>query len=101
LAQGAALYRAGRAAEAAEKLRQAAGQKAGPEGRALPMYLLALACHALGRADEARQWLEAAGKEEARAAGQFGPVPWPRRAEWRLLRGEAGRRVGPAKGRGP
>src|SRR5262249_39349529 len=80
---GAALHRAGRDTEAVAYLERAArGQKG---GTVLTQLFLALALHGLGRAADARRWLD-------RAVARMGRVRvpgWPWGVIWRQLRAEA------------
>jgi serine/threonine protein kinase/Tfp pilus assembly protein PilF len=94
---GAALYRAGRYKEAAERLGEAAAYRPGPGSR-LPVvyswYFLAMAQHRLGQVDEARRWLEKAvrwveGREKEGDAASKLPMFWNRRLTLQLLRREA------------
>jgi tetratricopeptide (TPR) repeat protein len=86
---GAALYRAGRYADAIGKLQDGIRIR-NDEGTALDWLFLALAHHQLGHAEEAKKWLTKAQhsidhepKEGANA------LPWSQRLELQLLRAEA------------
>jgi len=96
---GAALYRAGRPAEAVAALEKA---DTGRPGNSIPLYswfFLALAHHRLGHQEEAHRWLARARTE----AGQVlslkpdaaGAPPWNRRLTLRLLLAEADREIIP------
>jgi tetratricopeptide (TPR) repeat protein len=93
LTLGAALYRAGDFAAAAEQLKQAA-ERRGKEGTALDGLLLALAYHRLGQVGEARQCLDQAvsgldpQSGRPKGAGRT-QSSWEERVEYQLLRHEA------------
>jgi WD40 repeat protein len=74
---GAALYRAGRYADAVKRLGHGTG------GSIEAQFLLALAHHRLGAADKARQCLAGAVKGAATAPS------WQEQIRWKLLRAEA------------
>ncbi|HEV3263823.1 MAG TPA: tetratricopeptide repeat protein [Gemmataceae bacterium] len=97
---GAALYRAGRFAEAAQRLKEAHGAFSPADEKrttiAYSEFFLAMVHHHLGRAEEARKWLEKAGRhaEEGQVkkpedAASPARVPWNRRLTLQLLRREA------------
>jgi serine/threonine protein kinase/tetratricopeptide (TPR) repeat protein len=89
---GAALYRAGRFAEAIRRLQEAhtAWEKT-KETRHSPAYtwfFLAMAHHRLGQAEEGRRWLDKAIKGTEQETRNNG-LPWSRRLTLQLLRREA------------
>jgi WD40 repeat protein len=87
--QGAALYRAGKFAEAAEKLRPLVDEN-GRTGSALDYLYYALALQRLGRDGEAQRWLLRAGEWiDGRHDGPWARRMWLERAEVQLLRDEA------------
>ena len=92
---GAVLYRAGRFDDAIQRLEglSAGWEKAGKTPtRTSPAYawfLLAMAHHRLGHADEARAYLERAVKRTEEELGAKPPASWNRRLTLRLLRREA------------
>jgi tetratricopeptide (TPR) repeat protein len=85
---GAALYRAGQFKEAVRQLDKAAAL---PADSLQPVeyawFFLAMAHQRLGRAEEARQWLEKARKQMEQKSSA--DAPWNRRLSLQLLRGEA------------
>jgi hypothetical protein len=101
---GAALLRAGRLDEALDELTEASRLLNGPSHIATPdgalngspactWYLLAMAHHARGNEEEARQWLAkaTAWTEDALAKHESmtHELHWPRRATLQILRTEA------------
>jgi WD40 repeat protein len=82
---GAALYRAGRFAEAVRRLEEAI-QAQGKGGMVEDWLFLALAHQRLGHTSDARQWLDKAIRARGDAAG---PVAWAVRLERQFLRAEA------------
>jgi WD40 repeat protein/serine/threonine protein kinase/tetratricopeptide (TPR) repeat protein len=80
---GAALYRAGRHAEAVKRLEEAVKVQ-GKGGTAWDWLFLAMAHHRLGHAKEAREWLARARPQEADRR-----LSWDQRLELQLLRREA------------
>jgi serine/threonine protein kinase/Flp pilus assembly protein TadD len=89
---GAALYRAGRFAEAIRRLRGAnaawENKKATKYSPAYTWLFLAMAHHRLGQAEEARRWLDKAVKWAERETRNNGDH-WDRRLTLQLLRREA------------
>jgi tetratricopeptide (TPR) repeat protein len=91
---GAVLYRAGRAQEAARRLRASAAH---PERQAPEAWLfLAMAYQSLGRRDEARRWrdraarwIDGAARAPLPGSGAGEPLSWDRRLGLQLLRREA------------
>jgi tetratricopeptide (TPR) repeat protein len=91
---GAALYRAGRFAEAVQRLQEAsiewdkAATKPMQYSPAYTWFFLAMAHQRLGRLEEARRWLEkAVTRMEQETQGNT--VAWNRRQTLQLLRREA------------
>jgi tetratricopeptide (TPR) repeat protein len=94
LTLGAAYHRAGQFAQAIQRLEQAlVAPTADPYTSILAQLLLAMAHHAAGHADEARQWLDRAIQRSDKALpGEGSKVPWPNWGDWimcRCLRQEA------------
>jgi tetratricopeptide (TPR) repeat protein len=90
--RGAALYRAGKYAEALKHLNEA--DKASAADRpALTWLFLAMTCQRLDKPDEARRWLDKADKWIAQAGrakpGAAGALTWYQRAELDCLAREA------------
>jgi WD40 repeat protein/serine/threonine protein kinase/Flp pilus assembly protein TadD len=81
---GGALYRAGRFAEARQRLLESA-ERQGHGGTIDTLLLLALVQHRLGQATEAKASLEAASTQIEKAAS----AAWHDRVRWRYLRREA------------
>jgi tetratricopeptide (TPR) repeat protein len=81
---GAALYRAGRIAEAVRRLEEGIQERKGVSSEA-DWVFLALAHHRLGHHDEARRWLDRFRDRRPR----LGPNAFWRELEIRLLRAEA------------
>jgi serine/threonine protein kinase/WD40 repeat protein/tetratricopeptide (TPR) repeat protein len=101
---GAALYRAGQCAEAVKRLTEATERDAHPYRTDMlyTWFVLAMAHHRLGHAEEARRWLDKAieGTEQAlkplaeplgNSGNSEGGIPpnWSRRLTLQLLRREA------------
>jgi tetratricopeptide (TPR) repeat protein len=92
---GCALYRAGQYREAIRYLNEA--MKAhGQAGVAQDWLFLAMAHQRLGEGEEAKNWLskavawiEQAGKERAKKAGESSALSWSQRLELGILRAEA------------
>jgi WD40 repeat protein/tetratricopeptide (TPR) repeat protein len=85
---GAVLYRAGRFEEAVQKLKEGAARE-GNGGTAWDFFVLAMACHRLNRAGEARDWLARAAAWMDRAGDTSRVMTWDQRLELQLLRREA------------
>jgi tetratricopeptide (TPR) repeat protein len=90
---GAALYRAGQLDVSIQRLDEAI-QVHGKGGTAYDWLFLAMAHHRLGKADEARQWLDKARRwidaQEATSQEATGSAqPWSQRLELQLFRREA------------
>ena len=91
---GIALYRAGQFEPAIQRLNEAI-RVHGKEGTAADWLFLAMAHHRLGKADEARKWLDKAGRwidtaQEARSTESTGSgQPWNQRLVIELFRREA------------
>src|SRR5262249_42907018 len=90
--RGAALYRAGRFAEAIGPLREAntawESRKATMDSPAYTWFFLAMAHHQLAHAEEARQWLDKGIEWMDRETRNNG-LPWNLRLTLQLLRREA------------
>jgi tetratricopeptide (TPR) repeat protein len=96
---GAALFRAGQFAEALKTLEEA--ESAPPHPNSSPVYarwFLAMAHHALGNSEAARQWYDRASAETEKLLTRttVDPVPWNRRLTLELLRAEAANMFGDA-----
>jgi WD40 repeat protein len=92
---GAALYRAGRPGDAVKRLREAI-EAHGKGGTAGDWVFLAMASHRLGKAEEARGWLQKTAKELDRPPNPLAGIlrgvarqSWINRVEMQLLRAEA------------
>jgi tetratricopeptide (TPR) repeat protein len=88
---GAAQYRAGRYAEAVERLEESLRAHPAWVGRCQNHALLAMACHQLGREDAARQWLAKAkaGLDEmdkSRGKSRFGYATSDYMSDWLTMR---------------
>jgi tetratricopeptide (TPR) repeat protein len=93
---GAALYRAGRPAEAIAKL-QAGIRLQQTEGTVADWLFLALAHQQLKRAEEAMKWLAKVQNwlDQLKAERPHGPkLPWHERLQWQILRAEAESLIG-------
>jgi tetratricopeptide (TPR) repeat protein len=92
---GAALYRAGRFEAAVQRLQEAIKAE-GKEGTAWDWLFLAMAYQRLGKAEEARSWLDKAGRwidqklqEKPREGAAGSLLRWDQQLELQLLRREA------------
>jgi hypothetical protein len=96
---GAALYRAGRDADAIGKLQDGIKSR-NDEGTASDWLFLALAHYRLGHADEAKKWLTKAQQWIDKAPKEgAGALPWDHRLELQLLRAEAEEAILSRKGK--
>jgi WD40 repeat protein/serine/threonine protein kinase/Flp pilus assembly protein TadD len=109
---GAALYRAGRFEEAVKRLTEATELNAHPyrANMLLTWFFLALAHQRLGHAEEARHWLDKAGRatedalkppEKPSTADGSIPPNWARKLTLQLLRREAEQLLGPPRDPAP
>jgi tetratricopeptide (TPR) repeat protein len=74
---GAALYRAGKYPEAIERLKESVRLSKSGEGSEADWIFLAMAYHRLGRATEAREWLDKAVRAAAGASESAGDAARP------------------------
>ncbi len=86
---GAALYRAGQFEAARQRLDEAVLARKQQDGDGWDRLFLAMTYHRLGRADQARQWLDKAREWIDQAPRDRAPLSWNQRPELQLLQREA------------